>query len=960
MAEQRPNAEQERAIQTTEGRVLLIAGPGTGKTQTLVARAVHLIADLQVAPEQITVTTFTRRAAQELVVRIAEELTRRGINTTSSAVHVGNFHHLAGEILEANEARLPFRPGWILMDETEALSFLLRHLSAFQSVEGAEELVPALRWGGIKGARALKRVLDRAREEHQTPGGTAGEWLRRWRLLLIRANRMDYSAMLDEAVRLLESDEEALHQAQRSCVYLMVDEYQDTNPVQEAMTRLLQSASGNLCVVGDDDQGLYRFRGATVQNLLEFASRYEQVQTIRLTRNYRSDGRILEEAERRMREAVEQLNAPTALRLEKHLVPADPKNVHAQSVRHLFAADPERWADRVASSIVMLHEDGVDYADMALLSYSLRGGPMPILLQALRRRGVPLHLTRGGSLMSEPIVRSLVTCLLLAFRPALKTAVDAGRADPHDLPIASFYDRNMSARGAKERQRVADDFMTAIRAGAKISIESLCAAFFAAAPFREVLDAARQGDGAARDRVGSLANFISDLRALAADADRSFIYLDAEHLEAFALTLIRTLLPFLRDAAPPAVREEQERPVPGHLPVMTIHQSKGLEFPVVILVETQPPHYHGGARNAGADRKEGMNRNAGADRKEGIDRKAGADQKEAPVRERELPDQQTMDAMDDARLFYTARTRAKSFLLETGLRSDADDPAIREGDLKGLDLLPGHPADLPPHYAYTTDIARYRHCPRQYFFLREMGLPTSRAPQADYGTLVHMTLARIHQDALKTGEWPELEQAQEILQQVYGGLTTTGAQLDAAAGRRAWKVIEAYLEEQPFGGADQLFAAEEPLLHAEEGRIFEGDADLLLNGGKDLVDFKTGRPRPETAAVYRDQLRFYRGLSKQTRDADSGCEILYYLEEENPEQRLVRVETDETTQQDFLRQIKAVVEKIEAGQFEDRADDPTECRTCIMCSYCGRGTIAAEEEGKGHGGITGEDTHGDL
>ena len=302
-----PTSQQRAVIEHTEGPLLVIAGPGSGKTFTLVERVVYLVVDKKVPPEQILVATFTEKAATELVTRISHRLLSRNIIVNIDEMYVGTLHSICLRLLEEHREFTRLKKNFTLMDQFDQAYFFFQRLRAFEEVAplslltGKDELS---RW---RKANMLCGWINKLSEELIEPDALMGDqdeavqalgkWYALYLRLLEEENLLDFSVIQREALKLLESNPDSvLAPLRQQLRYLMIDEYQDTNTVQERILFTLLNESRNICVVGDDDQGLYRFRGATIRNILEFPARFApgECSVHSLTVNYRSDPGIID------------------------------------------------------------------------------------------------------------------------------------------------------------------------------------------------------------------------------------------------------------------------------------------------------------------------------------------------------------------------------------------------------------------------------------------------------------------------------------------------------------------------------------------------------------------------------------------------------------------------------------------------------------------------------------------
>lgn len=298
------NKGQRDAITTSDGPVLITAGPGTGKTYTLIQRAIFLIQECGVKPESIFIATFTEKAAKELITRITNELSARDISANINEMYIGTFHSLCLRILKENLEYTRLRKNYRLLDGFDQQYMIFQNLYRFNKLDDYDLVVSNGGWWSqaeniCKFVNNLSEELvspDELMEDEDSSIAAMGRILKEYRSILEEENMMDFSSIQIEAYNLLKDYPDVLNEMQNKLTYIMVDEYQDTNFIQEQIVFLLADRHHNICVVGDDDQGLYRFRGATIRNILEFPQKFPagQCRIIPLVVNYRSNSDIVD------------------------------------------------------------------------------------------------------------------------------------------------------------------------------------------------------------------------------------------------------------------------------------------------------------------------------------------------------------------------------------------------------------------------------------------------------------------------------------------------------------------------------------------------------------------------------------------------------------------------------------------------------------------------------------------
>ncbi len=285
------NPEQARAVTTTEGPLLILAGAGSGKTRVLAHRIAYLVGVKDVAPWRILAVTFTNRAAAELRERIISLVGERGRDVVA-----GTFHALCARVLRADGEAIGIGRRFVIYDTDDQTS-LMKQILREEDMPLTGEFRPSIVLGAI--SRAKNEMLDPtflAENAVNHRERTIARLAARYQARLRKANALDFDDLLLEAVRLFEESPDVLAKYQDRWRYLHVDEYQDTNRAQYLWIRALAATHHNLCVVGDDDQSIYSWRGADLRNILDFERDWPQTAVVKLEQNYRSTQLILDAA----------------------------------------------------------------------------------------------------------------------------------------------------------------------------------------------------------------------------------------------------------------------------------------------------------------------------------------------------------------------------------------------------------------------------------------------------------------------------------------------------------------------------------------------------------------------------------------------------------------------------------------------------------------------------------------
>ena len=406
---------QRAVVGHLEGPLLVVAGPGAGKTRCIVWRAVNLLLLDRVSPAELVICTFSKRAAHELRQRFTAAAQTAGCAGDLSAVRVATVHSLCWRILREHATGAGRKPDYRLLDEFAQLDLMNAH---FHRIFGPDrETLYRHGWRADEFAlHQARRYFERIAEEAidldvladaDDPFHAAlGRCCLRYEAILDEANALDLSRLQSKADQLLQGDSIA-QRVGAGIRHLMVDEYQDTGCVQERALLRLAEVHGNPCVVGDDDQSIYRFRGASVRNLLEFRDRFPDATVRRLTVNYRSHSGIVRAFGRWMASADWSNPEPGGIPFRHHktIKPHAPHS-HADypSVIAVQGNGPQDEANQLAELLRLLKLRRViaDYAQAALLLHSVKERACGHYLSAFADADVPYHHAPAASRRLQP------------------------------------------------------------------------------------------------------------------------------------------------------------------------------------------------------------------------------------------------------------------------------------------------------------------------------------------------------------------------------------------------------------------------------------------------------------------------------------------------------------------------------------------------------------------------------
>ena len=390
------NPPQLEAVRHGQGPLLILAGAGSGKTRVLTHRIAHLLRERLARAPEILAVTFTNKAAGELRERV-EKL----VGPEADRLWVATFHAAGARILRREAEALGLTRSFAIYDDADQLSEVKRAASdlGMDAATARQQLSRIDRWKNAGLLPDEVRVGD-----YDVPGKAALGVYRRYQAALQASNAVDFGDLIVRVLELFKKRDDILQNYAGRFRHVLVDEFQDTNPAQYQLLKLLASVHGNLCVVGDDDQSIYRWRGAEVDNILDFPRQFPGTKVVRLEQNYRSSGRILAAAH-----AIIEKNERRA---EKKLWTAAGEG---DKVRLVLAEDERDEGARVASELYAENARGTAYSEMAV--FYRANAQSRALEDALRARRVPYRVVRGRSFYDRAEIKDVAAYLRLCVNP---------------------------------------------------------------------------------------------------------------------------------------------------------------------------------------------------------------------------------------------------------------------------------------------------------------------------------------------------------------------------------------------------------------------------------------------------------------------------------------------------------------------------------------------------------------
>lgn len=907
---------QKKAIGFGLANLQLIACAGSGKTEVVARRVVHLLSSDGggLAPRNIVAFTFTDKAAAELKERIVRRVRERfGDLPGLAEMFVGTIHAFALELLKSE---VPKYLRFEVLNEVQQSLFVDRHsqrsgLTACTDLQGA----PLQRY---KDTQRYLSALDILREadldEREIGACTVLRGLELYSALLEARSYLDYSAILEAAVDVLTTDLALRQRLSDRVRCVIVDEYQDVNPIQEAIVWSLHELGAKICVVGDDDQTIYQWRGSNVQNILNFDTRYPGVEQISLEENFRSSDGVVETARAFI--------AQNGHRLPKEMKPTGAQASETGDLVALSFGSPDDEAQYIARTgkalrgIAIREDDterGISWSDMAVLLRSVKANGEPIT-RAFNDAGIPFVVVGMTNLFGT---HEAEAARQLFYFMASRQGVDEAAVE------RAWQGANLGTDLADLRRAIAN----AARARASLreedqrrwglySIQRLFLAFLEDAGIRE--ERALNGRGEiVFYNLGKFSQLISDFETI------HFHSKPADKYGSFA-----DFLQYRAESYYPEGWQDNQYANPDAVRIMTVHQAKGMQWPVVFvptLLKNRFPAKKPGGRSVWH-----LLPRAGV---------VGQARYEGTVE-------------DERRLFYVAITRSQKFLFLTWApvpgnqlfqkRSEFWDDILaskwvkrRAQDYSTRKKLQPKAREGVTNVVFSfSDLKYFFECPYQFKLRILFGFNAPIDEALGYGKSLHDALAEVHARAIR-GDIADTEEASELVKRhlhtpyAYPALRQ---QLEASAE----KVVRNYLDANHALFDKIEFSEKQIEISLDGGVSVNGRIDLVRRidtGETTIVDLKsTDRAQPEQ--VTETQLHIYAlGYQELTGRRPDYVEI-YELDEGKRKPRSV----DDEFLNDVSIEVRRAAEALRTNNLPTAAAE----KKCARCDYGGMCTAGSQ------------------
>ncbi len=946
------------AIRHTEGPLLIIAGPGSGKTKTLVEKVVYLLAFKDVKPENIMVSTFTEKAARELISRISDRLIQLGNTTNVNDLYIGTLHSIFLRLLEDHREHTTLNKNYRILDSFDLQYLIYKHIRLFDEIDPHERLIKHKFNGWAKAELVIKHVskigeegisIAQLKASDTDELKVMADFYGIYRNLLVGQNALDFTYIQTAFLELLEKHPSVAQSLGEQFSYILIDEYQDTNTIQEKILfKLLLPARQNICVVGDDDQGLYRFRGATIRNILTFTSHFpaDKCKIIRLQTNYRSHPEIIRFYNNWMEQTVD--FEWGQFRYQKTMKPPQNKKFpkHPAVLKISDTDNKDEWESRVFDFITFCKSEGVitDYNQICFLFRSVKSDRVTSLINSLTKKGISVFAPRSDMFFTRDEVMTAIGLLLLVFR-SIDSILLAGKVNDEDIHnyyglcrdhVAHIIRSNgIEHEELKKWLKRTSDIFNPLKSRTNLRLSSIlyeCFQFSILSVYLDVDLRDKANQQRAAFNLALLTQIITKF-----EANERISGLNTSNLQGILVSFFGYFMRFLKEGGLEEYENFDVLTPPGSVSFMTVHQAKGLEFPVTVVgsMEAVP-------------------------RKQFTDLDVMLEDK-GLVRKSFEPLDKTK-YFDFWRLYYTAFSRAKNLLVlaanETtegrkvpskyfqAIYPGLQDWTTKKTSLKKLRAEQVVVSTIKKEYSYTGDIISYEHCPLFYKFFRALGFSEVRVGATLFGALVHETIEDVHKAVLR-GERETItnENIENWLNNNYNNLKLSlSSFLDEPRRQIALEQVLRYKDKNEKHW-DKIMEVEVMVSLVKSEYILKGKIDLIRgeNGLIDIIDFKSDARKPDVnnpsdaprLSQYRRQLEIYAHILEERFGHKIDKLHLYYTSEESGNPQITWKRENVNIPQ-TIENVDGIIHQIESKNFDNSSTVKCQqiCGNCDMRHYC--------------------------
>ncbi len=923
------NAEQLEAVTFVEGPVLILAGPGTGKTFTIAKRVANLIINKSVKPESILISTFTKKAATELKIKIALELKENNFVIDIERMKIGTLHSIFQEIIESQN--------YILLNEFEQRYMLYKNSDIFKKLEGYEEFIEKLRSKSKLPISSLVSYFSKL-DEYNIELDTLitskyreiqllGIFYSAYKKILEQNSSIDFGKIQLLCLELLNKNKELLAKLNSEIDYIIIDEYQDTNKLQNEIIFKLAGEKQNICVVGDDDQSIYRFRGATVDNILNFTKHFEKnnkiCKVINLKANYRSHSEIIKFYSEFIKRKDWGLGRKEKFLFSGKQQDENQKNIEEiPRVMKISAKTNLDYVNELAIFIKKLKSDNIieDYSQIAFLSSSARYSDFTMIIHKLNQEGIKTYSPRTGDFFYREEIKMFLGLAIIFYQDYFEKLK---KSDELNYEIHHTYYRDcvntLKNYTVNSEREISKWIKTKLDSLPKDNFEFM-PIFYEFFKFNYCKNIFTQKDDEEikeyelkEKNISILANKISEY--------------EEKNKNIFSLEFFESYLPFMIEQGVNEYEDEEDKIVKNHISFLTLHQSKGLEFPIVFITNliNEPIKV------------------------ENNKFKQLIDEEIYGITKQQFEE----DSLSDFyRLYYTGFSRAQNFLFLASLDNreknmKKQSPSLFFAEI--FDNLPDYKkyadkitnsmvdsnrkAFITKRFSFTGDISLYSECPIKYRFFRQSKFPQINNKKEYLGTFIHGVIDKIHRDIISKVAVTEnrikyhFNEFQNLL------FVKFKVEFSDEELKQALESIMEYIK----NNQETLIYIKESelnLSYIRKNYILHGNLDLLKekNNECEIIDFKTSNVKPENIPLnYEKQLYLYNYLAKNNNYNIKKMKLYYTSDYKEP---TMEIFYDENKEKNILEEFDEIVEKILENKVYDKTNNKNYCKECQLRYFC--------------------------